>query len=112
MTRAGAGEEAEQVGADGHLVDGGADRLARVRALEAAELVALGLERVGDLEEEQRAVLGRRLLPRREGRLGGIDRAVDVLGGARRDLRDDLVVGRVDDVGRPAVGGVDELRRR
>ena len=37
------------------------------------------------------------------------DGAVDVLRRARRDVGDDLVVGRIDDVGRPAVGGVDEL---
>ena len=49
----GAGEEAEQVGAGGHLVDRRADRLAGVGALEAAELVGLGVEHVGDLEQQQ-----------------------------------------------------------
>ena len=48
-----AGEEPEQVDADGDLVDRGADRLAGVRALEPAELVGRGLQGVGDLEEEQ-----------------------------------------------------------
>ncbi len=102
-------EEAEEVGADGHLVDGGADRLAGVRALEPAELVAARLEGVGDLEQEQRAVLRGRLLPGLERRVGGLDRAVDVLVRAGRDVRDRLVVGRVDDLGRAAVGGIDEL---
>ena len=41
-------------------------------ALEPAELVAARLEGVGDLEEEQRAVLRRRVLPGLEGRLGGV----------------------------------------
>ena len=44
-----------------------------------------------------------------ERRRGGLHGAVHVLGRAGRDLRDDLVVGRVDDVGGPAIGGVDEL---
>ena len=74
-----AGEEPEEVGADGHLVDRGADRLAGVGRLEPAELVGRGLEGVGDLEQDQAAVLGRRLLPRLERRRGGFDRPVDVL---------------------------------
>ena len=82
----GAGEEAEEVGADGHLVDGGPDRLAGVGALESAELVGPRLEGVGDLEQEQRAILRGRLLPGLEGGLGGVDRAVHVLERARRDV--------------------------
>ncbi len=104
-----AGEEAEQVGAHGDLVDGGADRLAGVRALQPAELVGPRIERVGDLEEQQRAILRGRLLPRRERRLGRVDRPIHVLGGARRDARDGLVVGRVHDLGRAPVGGIHEL---
>ena len=53
------GKEAEQIRADGHLVDGGTDGLARVRALEATELVGSRLQPVGDLEQQQRAVLRR-----------------------------------------------------
>ena len=107
---AGAREEPEEVGADGHLVDRGADRLAGVRALEPAELVAARLEGVGDLEQEQRAVLrassssrsGTRCRPRSTARSTSS-------AGAGRDARDGLVVGRVDDLGRAAVGGIDEL---
>ena len=104
-----AGEEAEQVGADAISSMAAPTGLPAFGALEPAELVGLGLERIGDLEQQQRAVLRRRLLPGLEGRRGRLDRAVDVLGRAGRDVRDDLVVGRVDDVGRPAVGGIHEL---
>ena len=105
----GPGEEPEEVRTDADLVDRGPDRLAGVRALEPTEHVGLGLEGVGDLEQQERAVLRRRLLVRLEGRRGGLDGAVHVLGRARRDVGDDLVIGRVDDVGRLAVRGVDEL---
>ena len=91
------------------LVDRGAHRLARVLALEPADLVGRGLERVGDLEEDQAPVLRRRLLPGRERLLRGVDGAVDVLRGARRNLGDDLAVGRVLDVEGLARGGIDEL---
>ena len=37
------------------------------------------------------------------------DGPVDILGRARRDAGDDLVVGRVDDLGGASIGGVDEL---
>ncbi len=105
----GAGEEAEQVRTDADLVDGGADRLAGVGALEAAELVGVGFERVGDLEHQERAILRRRLLPGLEGLGRGVHRAVDVLLRARRDVGDDLVVGRVDDVRGAPVGGIHEV---
>ena len=78
------------------LVDGGADRLAGVRALEPAELVGVRVERVGDLEQQRASgpaasssSRSRRPSPprRRRGRRPP---------GARRDVGDDLVVGRVD----------------
>jgi hypothetical protein len=103
------GEEAEEVDRGRHLVDRRPDRLSGIRALESTELVGLGLERIGDLEEQQRAVLRRGLLPALERRLGGVDGAIDVLLRARGNVGDDLVIGRVDDLGGPAVGRVDEV---
>ena len=102
-------EEAEEIDTDGDLVDRGADRLARVLALEPAQLVRPGLERVRDLQQDQRAVLGRRVLPGLEGGLGGVHRAIDVLGGARRHVRDDLGVRRVLDLEGLAARRRDEL---
>ena len=104
-----AGEEAEQVDAHADLVDGGTDRLAGVGALEPPELVGPSLERIGQLEQQQRAILRRRLLPGLEGGRGRPDGAIHVLGRAGRDDPDGLVVGGVDDVRRPAVGGIHEL---
>ena len=105
----GAGEEAEQVDAHADLVDGGTDRLAGVGALEPPELFGPSLERIGQLEQQQRAILRRRLLPGLEGGRGRPDGAIHVLGRAGRDIADGLVVGGVDDVRRPAVGGIHEL---
>ena len=104
-----AGEEPEEIGADGDLVDRGADRLAGVRRLEPAELVGVRLEGIGDLEQDQAAILRRRLAPGLERLVGGLDRPVDVLVGGRRHLGDHLAVGRVLDVERLARRGVDEL---
>jgi hypothetical protein len=103
-----AGEEAEQVDARRHLVDRGPDRLAGVRALEPPELIGTGLELVGELEQEQRAVLRGRLLPGLVGLRGRLHGAIDVFGSARRHVGDDLVVRRVDDLGGATVRGVDE----
>ena len=44
-----------------------------------------------------------------EGGRGCLDGPIDILGRARRDVGDDLVTGRVDDVCRAAVGRVHEL---
>src|SRR4029079_18223282 len=50
-----------------------------------------------------------RLLPALERRLGGVDGAIDVLLRARGNVGDDLVICRVDDLGGPPVGRVDEV---
>ena len=105
----GTGEEPEQVDAGGHLVDGGLDRLPGVGALEATELVRLQFEEVGELEQEQRAILRGRVLVALERGRGRRDRAVHVLLGTGGDAADHLVVGRVDDLGRPSVGSADEV---
>ena len=59
-------EEAQVVDHRRDLVDGRADRLAAVAALESAELVRAGLDRVGELQEHEAPVLGRAVLPRLE----------------------------------------------
>jgi ParB family chromosome partitioning protein len=105
----GASEKAEQVHRRRHLVDRGTDRLAGIRALESTELVGLRLERVGDLEQQQRAILRGRPLPALERGLGRVHGAVDVLLRARWDIGDDLVVGRVHDFDRATVRRIDEI---
>ncbi len=105
----GTGEEPEEIGTDPDLVDGGADGLAGIRALEPAQHVGVRLEGVGDLEHQQGAILRRRLLPGLERGRGGAHGAVHVLLRARRDVRDDLIVGRVDDIGGAAIRGVHEV---
>ena len=105
----GAGEEAQVVDDDRDLVDRRPDRLAGVLRLEPADLVHPGLERVGELEEHVAAVRRRGLLPRLEGGRGGLDRPVDVLLAAGRDLGDGLARGRVLDGQCLAGGGVDPL---
>ena len=105
----GAGEEAEEVGTRGHLVDRGPDRLAGVRALESTELVGVRVERVCELQQQERTILRGRLLVALEGLCRRLGRAVDVLLGARGHAADDLVVGGIDDVRRAAVGRLDEL---
>jgi hypothetical protein len=74
----------------------------------AFALVGSGLELVGELEQEQRAVLRGRLLPGFECLRGRLHGAIDVFGSARRHVGDDLVVRRVDDLGGATVRGVDE----
>ena len=75
---AGAREEPEQVGADGHLVDGGLGRLAGLEGFEAAELVGVLVEDVRHLEQREAAGLGRGQRPGLERLGGGIDGGIDV----------------------------------
>ena len=57
----GAGEEAEAVGDRRHLVVQHADaRLAAVQRLERGEGLGVALDRVGELQEQRRALGGRR----------------------------------------------------
>ena len=83
-------EEAQVVDHRRDLVDGRADRLAAVAALEAAELVGARLDGIGELQEQEAAVLGRAVLPGLEGRRGAPSRAVDVLGRRRGHIGDRL----------------------
>ena len=107
MTRAGAGEEAQVVDDDRDLIDRGADRLAGVLRLEAAELVGPRLDGVGELEQQPAALAGGRVLPGLEGGRGGVRGAIDVLGAGRLDLGDDLAVGGVLDIERLARRRID-----
>ena len=103
----GAGEEAQVVDDDRDLVDRGADRLAGVLRLEAAELVGARLDGVGELEEHAAALGGGRVLPGLEGGRGGVRGTIDVLGAGCLDLGDDLAVGRVLDIERLARRRID-----
>ena len=88
-------EEAQVVDHGADLVDGGADGLAPVAALEAPELVGARLHGVGEAEQQEAAVLGRALLPALEGRCGCAGGAIDVLGGRCGHRGDDLAVGGI-----------------
>src|ERR687897_724337 len=107
----GAREEAHVVDRDRHLLQRDAHRLADVRRLQAAELLAVLLEPVGQPEQRTRALARGRVAPAGEGGLGGGHRAVDVGLRALRHLRDRLARGRVDDLAHAALDGVDEVAR-
>ena len=66
------------------------------------ELVGPSLEGVRELEQEQAAVLRRGVLVGLEGRVRGVDRAVDVLLRRCGDLGDDLPLAGILDVERLA----------
>ena len=64
----GAGEEAQVVGDERDLVGlDGLDRLAGVERLQLGQLVAVRLDRVGELQQRVRALAGRRARPAVEG---------------------------------------------
>jgi hypothetical protein len=84
-------------------------RLARVARLELGDLVAVGLDRVGELEQRQRALAGRRVRPTVERRPRGLDGAPDVFARRIRRLREGLAVGRVQYVGGAALSRSDGL---
>jgi hypothetical protein len=102
-----AGEEADVVGTGRHLVARVRERLTDVARLERGQLVGVLVDHVCELEQELRALCGRRLQPFGQRRLGGLDRTARVLRGAPRDLGDHLARRRVDDLHRLAAGGVD-----
>src|SRR5438045_1132258 len=100
-TRArGAGEEAKAVG-DGRdlLRPGRCERLADVLRLELGELVAVRLDRLGQLEQALAAVARRGVRPTSLESLAGSGHgAIDVLFAALWHVRDDLAGGGVDDL--------------
>src|SRR5205823_11279436 len=96
----GTGEEADAVddGRDLFRVgDGG--RLANVFRLGLRELVAVGLDRLRELQHSVAALAGRAVRPAAIERLAGrCDRTVDVLVGPFRDVGDDLAGRGIDDL--------------
>ena len=85
------------------------DRLARVLDLGRDQLLAALLDGVGDAEQGERALGGRRVAPRLEGVGRGLHRGVDVGLGRERGGRVRLTGRRVDDIGGAAVGGLGRL---
>ena len=105
----GAGEEAEVVGRERHLVARGHERLADVDRLELRELLGVVVDHVRELEQELGALLRRLPEPLGRGGLRGLDGAVDVLGAAARHLGDRLAGRGRDHLHRLAGGRVGEL---
>ena len=90
-------------------VAGLADRLAVVDGLEDGELARALLQDARDAEEVLPALGARHLRPRLVVRAPrSLDRPVDVTRPSGRDLREDLLVGRVDRLERRTVQRVDE----
>ena len=104
-----AGEEANVVGGDRHLVARGRQRLADVLGLELGQLLGVFVEQVGELEQDLRALRGRRLEPFGQSLLRRLDGAVGVLLRAAGDLGDRLAGCRVQHLHRLAGGRVDPL---
>ena len=86
-----AGEEAVAVDDRRDLVvEHGVDRLAAVQRFERGELLGLGLDAVGDLQEIAGALRRRRARPGGEGLLGGGDRRLDLRLAGLRQVEDGL----------------------
>jgi hypothetical protein len=114
----GAREEAQVVHHEGDLVVAERlDRLAGVGGLQLGQLLGVGLDRVGDPQQGERALGRGGARPALEGGAGGGDGAVDV-GGARVGRLGDLLARRrVQHRLRSALGGlhrisVDEVAQR
>ena len=92
-----AGEEIEDLPCPHRLADAFGKRLALLARKQAAELLAPLQNLVAGRLEDVVALLDARARPRREGRLGGGNGALGVVGAAAGIVADDLVgVGRVD----------------
>jgi hypothetical protein len=103
----GACEEAHVVDAERDLLAGDGDRLADIEGLELGELLGVGLEPVGKLEQQLGPLTGSRRGPTVEGPICRGDGLVDVDRRAHRHGRDLLPVGRVEHGFGLAVGGRD-----
>ena len=106
----GAGEEAPRVPARREVDERGlADRLSDVVALDLGQVVALGLDQLGQAQHEAGSLVGVEVAPGREGRPSGAHGLVDVLGLRGRDVGDGAVGGRVDGRDGRAAGRLDPL---
>ena len=86
-----------------------ADRMTGVAALQGGELVGVGLDGVGEAEQQAAPLGGGQRPPAGEGVVGGVHRPVDVGGTGLGDLGDHRAVVRIDDLDRRPVDPVDEL---
>lgn len=92
----GAGEETEHVRHDGQFVQQhGVERLAAVVRLQASEHVRQGIDALGELEQQGRAILGRRLRPGVEGRIRALHRGMDLGAAGLGNSHQDVALGRV-----------------
>ena len=85
-----------------------AQRVAGVERFEPRQLFGVGLDQVGQLQQDAAAVGGGHAAPGRERTRRGGDRTVDVLAPGHRHLGDGRVVVRVQRRQRLARCGVDE----
>jgi hypothetical protein len=108
----GARVEAEGLDDHGHLAARVADRLAGVARLEHGELLLRLGERVGQLEEQRRARVGRHRAPPRQRRLGPRDGLVGLRDTGAGDLLEHRLGGRLEDLQRPVAHSRSNPRKR
>ncbi len=90
-----AGEVAEVVGGQRHVgVQRLAHRLAVVPGLGDGQLFQVGFDAIGDLQQDQRAVLHRGLAPGIGSGMGGVQSLFDVFGTRAREFADQRTVHR------------------
>ena len=95
----GTGEEAVAVDDRGNLVLGDTgQRLAAVHGFQLGEVVGLGFDGVGQLQQDGRALRGRGPRPGGEGPHGGLNGGVDLGGRGFGDLDQDIAGLRVEDL--------------
>src|SRR5207248_9802170 len=93
----------------GLVVADGVDRFARIVGFELRDLLAVLLERVGELQQGLRTLPRSGPTPFGERPARGLDRTVDVLGGGHGRFGDRLASGGVQDRLGPTLGRIDEL---
>ena len=93
----GAGEEAEVVGRERHLLARERDRLADVPRLDLRELLGVVGDHVGELQQQLGTLAGRRVEPLGQRLLRALDGLVDLVGRHVRDGADRLARRRVQD---------------
>ncbi len=96
-----ASKVAEVVGSQRHVgVQGFTDGLAVVPGFSDSELFQVGFDAIGDLQQNQRAVLHRGLAPGIGSSVSGVQRLLDIFGARTRELGNDFTIYRrgVDEV--------------